>query len=185
MYLRGLALGMIVTAIVLSIGNTSKSKELTDSEIRAKAKALGMVDPKDTTLADEFKEEVPEGQSEVAEETEATEEPEITEEPEVAEEPEVTEEPEAAEEPEAIEEQIAEDTNEPVKTSTCTITVNRGNGSDTVAKLLEKGGAIDSAKDFDKYLCENKLDNKISVGKYEIPAGADYETIAKIITNRK
>ena len=236
MYLRGLALGIIVTAVVLSIGNTNKNRELTDSEIKAKAKALGMVDPGDATLAEDMQEEsvedevevtpvdeptivddedisesesvedaddiaeaVVEAEEEDAEAENATE-PEETIDAETVETPELKQEvieqlEEAKKEIEQASEKnsestetekpIAEDTKEPVKTSSCTITINRGNGSDTVARLLEKAGAVNSAKDFDKYLCDRGLDKKISVGKYDIPSGADYEKIANIITNRK
>lgn len=235
MYLRGLALGIIVTAVVLSIGNANKAKDLSDTEIKAKAKALGMVDPEDGMIADDFKEEttpadgvdenveyanIPEeaealesqddvteteveesqeeeAEAEAEESQEETAEVEAVESQEEATETEVEEkqeeelpglEKEVLEQKEETKkelEKIAEDTKEPLLTSTCTITISRGNGSDTVARLLEKAGAVKSATDFDKYLCERKLDKKISVGKYDIPSGADYETIAKIITNSK
>ena len=242
MYLRGLALGIIVTAVVLSIGNTNKNKELTDSEIKAKAKALGMVDPGDATLAEDMQEESVEdeadvtpveeptivddediSESESADDSDDMTEAEDTAEADVEAEVEAAEAEKGSESDETIdaenaevpelkqevinqleeakkeieqasekdsestetEKTIAEDTKEPVKTSSCTITINRGNGSDTVARLLEKAGAVKSARDFDKYLCDRGLDKKISVGKYDIPSGADYEKIANIITNRK
>ena len=45
-------------------------------------------------------------------------------------------------------------------------------------------GLITSAKEYDQYLCNQGYDKKIIVGKHEVPIGADYETIAKIITSK-
>ena len=44
-YLRGLGIGMMVTAIVLTLSFTNRSSStMTDSEIREKARKLGMTD---------------------------------------------------------------------------------------------------------------------------------------------
>lgn len=48
-YLRGLGLGIAITAIIMGIA-TSKSKAMTNEEIIARAKQLGMIE--DTTLAE-------------------------------------------------------------------------------------------------------------------------------------
>ena len=37
------------------------------------------------------------------------------------------------------------------------------------------------ASEFDRYLYENGYDKRINIGTYEIPVGADFEQIAKII----
>ena len=50
-YLRGLGIGMMVTAIVLTLSFTSRrSGNLTDSEIREKARDLGMTDSRETLI---------------------------------------------------------------------------------------------------------------------------------------
>ena len=63
------------------------------------------------------------------------------------------------------------------------ITVASGNGSDTVSVKLADAGLVDDAAKFDKYLCDHNYDNKITVGKHTVPAGATYEEVAKIITS--
>ena len=73
---------------------------------------------------------------------------------------------------------------EPASTDSFTLQIASGTTSFTVAKLLQKGGVIDDAADFDDYLCDNHYDNKINHGVFKIPAGAGYEEIAKIITGR-
>lgn len=55
-YLRGLGLGIIVTALLM--GLTPRTKELSDEEIKSKAKALGMVE--NLTLAEEAKNQLEE-----------------------------------------------------------------------------------------------------------------------------
>ena len=61
-------------------------------------------------------------------------------------------------------------------------TVNRGDSSDKVSRRLEELGLVEDADEFDKYLCRNGYDNRISVGTYEIIKGSTWEEIAKIIT---
>ena len=49
-YLRGLGLGIVMTAIIMGIASPAKKETLTDKEIIGKAKELGMID--DTELAE-------------------------------------------------------------------------------------------------------------------------------------
>lgn len=261
MYLRGLGIGLIVASIILSFAVTKKNTSMTDDEIKARAKELGMVE--ETATLDKIKEDIKESASdtpenvvpepvveEVKEAEPATEEvkkaetkvdeekaethivdekketPVVEEKAETPKADEKTEKPksEEADTTEKAEVKIpgtdtisddvviekakddlvvnkddkkAEDKEnkeedkqdvKPVETkvkgsSKTTITVAGGASSDTVAKLLEKGGVIDSASKFDAYLTSHGYDRHISTGTHEIPAGADYETIAKIITS--
>lgn len=48
-----------------------------------------------------------------------------------------------------------------------------------------EAGLVESAVEFDKFLCSNGYDHSISVGTYEIEYGLDFETMAKIITRRQ
>lgn len=58
-----------------------------------------------------------------------------------------------------------------------------GVSSYAVCTLLEKGGVIKSASEFDKYICSKGYDRRITTGEHIIPEDADYETIAKILVN--
>lgn len=247
MYLRGLGIGLIVASIILSFAVTKKNTSMTDDEIKARAKELGMVE--ETATLDKIKEDIKESASDTPEN--------VVPEPVVEEVKEVEPVKEEAKEAEPAKEEAKE--TEPVKeeakeaesakeeakeaekkvdkekagtaekaevkipgtdtisddvviekakhdlvvnkddkkaedkenkkedkvkgSSKTTITVAGGASSDTVAKLLEKGGVIDSASKFDAYLTSHGYDRHISTGTHEIPAGADYETIAKIITS--
>ena len=229
MYLRGLGLGMIVTALVLSFGVKSENKTMTDAEVRARAKELGMVEESEK-LKDAVSKEAVNGEEAAAEVTDRANEDEhaeeVTEPNEVkadgtdkSEEPAEVKKPEAAKDdagkPEAVteepvkesspEEKVEDDKDaaeidnkkEEIKEATrdekkseddkskkpYNLTVERGYSSDRVAGILEDAGVIDNAAAFDRYLCSNGYDKRISVGSYQIPAGADYSTVAKLITN--
>lgn len=206
MYLRGLGIGMAVSAVVLSVA-MPKQKVMSDAEIIEKAKELGMVEEGSTLVSvatpkNENKSEEPEVEKTEVKELKAEEpklekaevkEPEVKQE-EKAEEPKVEEpkEEEPKEESKADNSKSAEkqekkaEKEQPTvnKKSVTTITIAGGSSSDVVARLLEKGGVIDSASKFDSYLCSHNLDHVICAGTHEIPAGADYETISKIITSR-
>lgn len=229
MYLRGLGLGMIVTALVLSFGVKSENKTMTDAEVRARAKELGMVEESEK-LKDAVSKEAVNGEEAAAEVTDSANEDEPAE--EVTEPNEVkadgtdkSEEPVEDKKPEAAKDDVSkpeEVTEEPVKESSpeekveddkdaaeidnkkeetkeavrdekkseddkskkpYSLKIERGYSSDRVAGILEDAGVIDNAAAFDRYLCSNGYDKRISVGSYQIPAGADYSTVAKLITN--
>ena len=50
-YLRGLGIGMLVTAMICGISDAVRSKRpMTDAEIKARARELGMVDEKEILI---------------------------------------------------------------------------------------------------------------------------------------
>lgn len=218
-YLRGLGIGIMVTAVIMSVSADDGKQQLSDAEIKARAAQLGMVEESTGRLSDLEKETAEEEKTEMSKATEkpeatetlevtegpkATETPEITEEPKATETPKATEEPKATEAPKATEKPEAtgkpkateapkatEKPNgaEDVKTTeanvqTITIAVNPGESSYTVCKRLQDKGLIASAGDFDSYLCDRGLDKKLRAGSYEVPADAEPEEIAKILTFR-
>ena len=64
------------------------------------------------------------------------------------------------------------------------IIVVKGDSSVSVARRMYEAGLVESAVEFDKYLCSNGYDKVISVGTYNIQYGLTYEEMAKIITRR-
>ena len=64
-----------------------------------------------------------------------------------------------------------------------TVVVERGSGSDTVARKIEAAGLVANASEFDRYLCNNGYDKRISAGNHKIPINAREEEIAKILCN--
>lgn len=67
---------------------------------------------------------------------------------------------------------------------TTEIMVIRGDSSVSVSRRLFEAGLVESAVEFDSYLCQNGYDKYICVGTYNIENGADFETIAKTLTHR-
>jgi len=210
-YLRGLGIGMAVTALILGISFSGRqgqeAQTLTDEQIRERASELGMVDSSELTLAalqnsaqpqTTMEPEVTE-ESETMTEREATAEPETTTEPEATAEPEMTTKPEATAEPEMTTkpETTAEPemTTKPVATeepelitapeqSQTTITIKKGSDSGSVSRVLYEAGLVENAKAFDNYLCNNGYSRSINPGIYEIAPGTSEEEIAKIITGK-
>ena len=174
-YLRGLGIGMAVTALILGIGFSGRqgqeAQTLTDEQIRERASELGMVDSSELTLA----------ALQNSAQTQTTMEPEVTEEPETMTEPEATAEPEMTTEPEATE--APELITAPEQSQT-TITIKKGSDSGSVSRQLYEAGLVENAKAFDNYLCNNGYSRSISPGIYEIAPGTSEEEIAKIITGK-
>lgn len=189
-YLRGLGIGILVTAVIMGVTQGSRKETLSDREIRERAAALGMVEP-GNSLADLEAAETP-----AATETpEAVETPAATEIPEAAETPAATETPEAAETPAATEapastetpEVTARPTQKPAEEeegSSYTFEIQAGDSSYQVAYRLQQAGLVADARDFDNYLCSKGYDRKLKTGSYEIPETATEEEISEILCGR-
>lgn len=186
-YLRGLGIGMAVTALILGISFSGRqgqeAQTLTDEQIRERASELGMVDSSELTLAALQNSAQPQTtmEPEVTEESETMTEPEATAEPETATEPEATAEPEMTTKPEATKE--PELITAPEQSQT-TITIKKGSDSGSVSRVLYEAGLVENAKAFDNYLCNNGYSRSINPGIYEIAPGTSEEEIAKIITGK-
>lgn len=62
-----------------------------------------------------------------------------------------------------------------------TVTVETGEVCRDIANDLAEKGLVEDAEEFRLYMDENGYDSGIHVGVFEIPAGATYEEIAKIL----
>lgn len=192
-YLRGLGIGMAVTALILGISFSGRqgqeAQTLTDEQIRERASELGMVDSSELTLAALQNSAQPQTtmEPEVTEESKLTADPETTTEPEATAEPETTTKPETTAEPEMTTKPEA--TKEPElitapEQSQTTITIKKGSDSGSVSRVLYEAGLVENAKAFDNYLCNNGYSRSINPGIYEIAPGTSEEEIAKIITGK-
>ena len=209
-YLRGLGIGILVTAIIMAF--TKKPEELSDAEVKIRAAQLGMVEKNvladmqvestefnkgsvigniDETLESEKEQEGLQGEeSETVEEVSQEEETEIIEEALQEEKTETIEEVLQEEETETLNEE-SENT-EKVLQSTETeniesyivISVKSGNGSEVVSQKLFEAGLVNSAAEYNKFLVKNGYDRKLRVGNHEIPAGASEEEMAEILCGR-
>lgn len=200
-YLRGLGLGILITSIFFLVSNSGAARTMSDEQIKARAKELGMIENKvlaeisteeagkEETIVEEVTTEVVETIEAVMETVEEAETVETTVEESTEETTEtVTEEesPEATqpEETSTEESQSVEETgNTAPNTEPVTIVVNRGEGSDTVSRRLQEAGLVADAYEYDRYLMANGYDKRIGAGEHVIPAGATWEEIAKELCN--
>lgn len=242
-YLRGLGIGVVVTALIMGIVTGRKKETLSNEEIKERARALGMIE-ESQVLADMLGEEdgegdvngqdlasnalspsiaepSPEGETDLASaqdtlsdtpensenETDApketdngddmpensagqddeSESPEDESGEDSAEDSESSGEAESRtdsqEEPESQEDAPDASDSEAgaIDGGSVTIEILSGEGSFIVCQKLEDAGAVPLASEFDRYLYENGYDKRINTGTYEIPAGAGFEEIARII----
>lgn len=200
-YLRGLGIGIAVTAIIMGIA-LSGDKPMTDEQIIARAKELGMVE--NTVLSDTENKETDDdgaGNEDAADETapddgvenedaadEGTSDADVGNE-DAADEDTPEDGVEQAQDTVAngsvSESDAAADDTADSQTASATlkaITIASGDGSYTVAKKLQDAGAISSAETFDNFLCEHGYDKKLRTGTFSIPADASDEQIARIVT---
>lgn len=193
-YLRGLGIGILVTAVIMGVTQGSRKETLSDREIRERAAALGMVEP-GNSLADLEAAETPAATEtpEAAETPAATEIPEAietpaaTKTPEAAETPAATKTPAATEAPAATPEVTARPTQRPAEEeegSSYTFEIQAGDSSYQVAYRLQQAGLVADARDFDNYLCSKGYDRKLKTGSYEIPETATEEEISEILCGR-
>ena len=214
-YFRGLGLGIIVTAVIMGIALSGggKKEKMTDEEVIARAKELGMIE--DSTLLEAAEgEDAGDGQEEAEtppaqkEDKKAEQEKEPVpvpdEEKPVVGTPESLKEREnkAAEEKKDgtdTEKKPAADTNEmtkpdedgskpekkPATETVKSVTIASGDGSYTVAKKLADAGVVSSADAYDDYLCANGYDKQLRPGTFKIPSGANDEQIARIVTGQE
>ena len=193
-YLRGIGAGMIVTALIMGVaapkGNAKAQEpepkqtlleavqELSGDDIKENAESIS--DGEGTVVASVS---APVSTETSISETGISEEEGKTEFVDVSDaEPETAPEPEG---PPAIDPMPEDETGYVTNGETVLIKVIKGDSSVSVSRRVFEAGLVESAVEFDRYLCDNHYDKSISVGEYEIEMGADFETIAKTITRRK
>ena len=212
-YMRGLGIGVLVTAILCAVALPKQTKPMTDEEVIARAKELGYVKEESGVTPediDKIKEnEKMTGTPGVSDGTDTTQTPEMTT-PNATKEPDATPDataspiptPEPPEKPDKPDQPasptpverptattVPEKTPSPRPTETpaptsYTITVERGATARRVAERLEAVGAVDDADAFVKHLQKNNLTDFINIGTFTIPKGASYGDIAWILTGR-
>ena len=188
-YLRGLGIGIIVTALMMGIA-TRDTASMTDAEIKAAAYALGMVDSNSIKLSDIRTTEEPgdNNEAENVEDTAGSSEAENAENAAESSEAENAEDTAGSSEAENVGDNTEDTGNsgeneEPGETAS--ITIKSGSGSRTVCNQLKEAGLIEDAGAFDQYLVDNGYSRRICVGTYKIESGSDWEKIAKIITKTR
>lgn len=195
-YMRGLGVGIVVTALLMGIALSGRKEKMTDEEIRQRALEMGMVDD-NMVLADlpdnKGKEEEQKGNEE-GDSLPALSDNEIADNGNAAgDTPAENPEPENNNETEngnpenggeGEEETPPEGEEGVIVNEITTITISSGDGSRTVANKLVQAGLIDDAAAYDDFLCRNGYDKRLKTGKHDIPAGASNEEIAAVLIQK-
>ena len=202
-YMRGLGIGVIVAAVLMGIALGGDKEKLSDAEIMARAKELGMVES--SVLADLGKEkepQLPQQSQEMEENTDQLKQSEegqegSTDKPEQSEEgqegsidqPKQNKE-EQNENTDVLKQNESEQNQNPsseqdTEDEYVTLVIERGESSVSVSRSLAQLGLVESAKAYDRYLCENGYDKLIRVGTHKIKVGSTQEEIAEIISRKK
>lgn len=164
-YLRGLGVGIVVTAVILTIANHLGNK-MSDEDIIKRAAKLGMVMKEDESL---FPPTEPE-----------TTTPEPTS-PSPAEQETTAVKPA---EPETTTPVPAEPQTSGVVIHTATITVTSGMYSEAVSQKLEEAGIVKNWREFNEYLTSNGYSERLQTGTHSFNSEMGYNEIAEILVSR-
>ena len=181
-YLRGLGIGIAVTALLMGYSNRNRAAE---PEVEA-VQTVSTTEEAETASA-----ETSEGgtsQEETASELESsTQEAEtITETESVTEtETESVQAEETTDKKEQTQSSTEDDSGNVQTQTVLEINIVRGDDSGIVARKLQNAGMVESAAEYDAYLMQHGYDKKICVGKVEIPADATWQEIAEYISGRR
>ncbi len=187
-FLRGLGAGIVFTVMVLGLSNSNVEKvELTDNEIMARARALGMVTKEeqlDESLNQIMNEPLTGNEEDITEEVnpvedtveDAVEDTVANTTVDTAEENAVTE-----DEPESV---LPEPLEEEETQIVSKVTISPGMTSKQVASAFLSVGLISNPEEFDDFLCNNGYSSRIRVGTFTIEGKPDYSELARIITTK-
>ena len=172
-YMRGLGIGILFSALILSF-RTSSSTQITDKEIIKRAEQLGMVKTEDNALDldDLITHSVPTIEPTVAPTPKPTLEP--------------TTEPTLEPTPEPTSKPTPEPTQQPkTEVKSVTIEVIEGMTSATITSLLHESGLVKDVKLFNQYLDEHEYTGTMKIGEFKIATDSSFNQIANIIVNQK
>ena len=165
-YLRGLGIGILVTAAILTIVYHTKGS-MSDSQIMKRAEQLGMVmasTEEDTLFAQTTQDDTTIEETGTISVEETTTVVETTEAVTEAPTEKTTEAPTEAPAAEAV------------------LTISPGMYSESVSAELVRLGIITNQKEFNSYLVNNGYAERIQTGDFKIKADMSYDEIARIIT---
>ena len=187
-YLRGLGIGIVVTAVIMGVSAEKQKPVMTDEQIIARAKELGMVEQEgilaeiageSVAAVDQTEEEKAETPKQEEAKAEAPKQEEAkAEAPEQEEAKAEMPKTETADQETAKQETVQ-------KTASVVVSIYPGEGSYTVSRKLAALGLVESADIYDKFLCQNGYDKKLCTGNYTITEGATADEIARILTKRQ
>lgn len=199
-YLRGIGIGIIVTAIILSIVNgvSNSSNKMTNPQIVERAKELGMVTKDEYDIVkqdlntaksdiDDLKAELTKADTkEKKESDDGSNDSEETQADAKSTDESKSEKTDnkSSDEEKTNSSDKAKLTDPSQMAKDISFTISSGMGSEDVAKVLEQKGIIVSASEFNKYLVESGNANYLQIGEFKADEGESYDSIISKITKR-
>lgn len=185
-FIRGMGTGIVLTALILCMAYRSNRN---DGSVIKEAKELGMVFPENETgdISRPEKDQAEQlAKDQEKEKKEQEQEKQKQEKQKPASGAAVSQKNEKDQEAKDKLDKSSKDISQGSKyqEGKKSFVVRSGLLSSSVAREMEEAGIIDDADAFDDYIEKNGYGKQLRSGKYKIPDGADYETIAKIITRQ-
>lgn len=188
-YLRGLGLGIAVTATIMSISARKSGGFMTDAQIMARARQLGMVDCVLTEMPDPETEEDMSPEAEGSGRNTGEDDAAILPDAPSGQEAPSEEAVDAKDSSESADgpggDEGENDSGRTTSASSVIVAIYPGESSYMVSRKLATLGLVESADIYDGFLCQNGYDKKLCTGNYEIKEGATAEEIARIITKNQ
>ncbi|SES63290.1 MltG/YceG/YrrL family protein [[Clostridium] polysaccharolyticum] len=172
-FLRGLGIGILVTTLLLFAGTRkNENAKLTDKQIIERAKELGMLTKDEVSdyKMDKNLEDIKTSLSDISS-------PAPSKKAEVKQD-------------KALKRETSDSTKSPDPSKKAekenrhmaSVKIETGMTSQSVARYLYQVNVIGNASDFNEYMKEHNVSQKIRAGEYEIPTDATYAEIVEIIT---
>lgn len=177
-YLRGLGIGILVTAIIFMIGiRVNREKLFSDEEVIARAKSLGMVmGETETKTLDQLEEEQKKNQEEQKEQEEEEQKKNEEQKTDTSEDKKTSE---------NDSQQAADSQPQTQNVKQVEVNILPGEYSGTISQKLFDAGLIADITEFNRFITESDYDNLIQPGTFTIPEGSSYEEIATILTTKQ
>lgn len=192
-YLRGLGIGIMVTTVVLAISFAKHGNTMSDAEIIARAKELGMVMREDAgghTLKEDPDAGDLDGDGQQSPAADGDVQAPSAEGDQGQQAPSVGgDQDQQAPIADGNQDQQAPtadgDQGQQTTVTQHEFTVERGDSSNMVSQRLAQMGLVDNADAFNHYMTENSFDSRLLPGKVMIPEGSTYEEIANILVDKE
>lgn len=201
-YLRGLGIGIIVTALLMGFSDSKAANQRTtapDEEAKteimeevSQTKTTEMIELSEETTKETNEETVYSTETETVEVQTSEQETEAQKDAETGESQIETEETDEADE-QSSESESDEETSEEEDSAlmiqegakeSFLLHVVKGDDSGTVSRKLQNAGMIENAAEFDAFLMQHGYDKKISVGTIEIPMNSSWLEIAQKLAGK-
>ncbi|MFP3154062.1 hypothetical protein LQZ18_06435 [Lachnospiraceae bacterium ZAX-1] len=173
-YFRGLAVGIMVTVVIMAISFSGRKEDLTNLQIIERAKELGMVVPEEINTDTDNIEKAEDEENTKAKEADGEADIPADTTNQADGEPDATSQQQEADTQEA-EDALPEEGFVPIE-------ILPGEYSDKVSQKLFDAGLIKNAETFNRYMVDTEADNELHVGAYSIPIGSTEEEIIAILT---